>query len=102
MALFGFGKKKEGRKGACCCACTPDAVARAQAEKRQGGIKVLGGGCAKCHELEANTKAALASLGLEEPVELITDADAAVAGISVPFHKGAERYYESRGEKSEN
>ena len=36
------------------------------------------------------------------PVELITDADAAVAGISVPFHKGAERYYESRGEKSEN
>ena len=36
------------------------------------------------------------------PVELITEADAAVAGISVPFHKGAERYYESRGEKSEN
>lgn len=33
------------------------------------------------------------------PVELITDADAAVAGISVPFHKGAERYYESRGER---
>ena len=34
---------------------------------------MLGGGCAKCHELEENTKAALASLGLEEPVELITD-----------------------------
>ena len=73
MALFGFGKKKEDRKGACCCACTPDAVARAQAEKRQGGIKVLGGGCAKCHELEANAKAALASLGLDQSVEMITD-----------------------------
>lgn len=72
MALFGFGKKKEDRKGACCCACTPDAVARAQAEKRQGGIKVLGG-CAKCHELEENTKAALAALGLAEDVQLITD-----------------------------
>ena len=73
MALFGFGKKKEDRKGACCCASTPDAVARAQAEKRQGGIKVLGSGCAKCHEMEENTKAALASLGLAEDVQLITD-----------------------------
>ena len=72
MALFGLGKKKET---ACCCGAgaTPDAVARAQAEKRQGGIKVLGGGCAKCHELEANTKAALASLGLDQSVEMITD-----------------------------
>ena len=34
---------------------------------------MLGGGCAKCHELEANTKAALASLGLDQSVEMITD-----------------------------
>ena len=34
---------------------------------------MLGGGCAKCHELEENTKAALASLGLAEDVQLITD-----------------------------
>ena len=72
MALFGFGKKKEDRKGACCCACTPDAVARAQAEKRQGGIKVLGGGCAKCHELEDNTKAALITRGIAEIARLGT------------------------------
>lgn len=44
-----------------------------RAEKRQGGIKVLGGGCAKCHELEENTKAALAALGLAEDVQRITD-----------------------------
>lgn len=71
MALFGLGKKKET---ACCCAgTTPASVERAEDAKRSSGIKVLGGGCAKCHELEENTKAALASLGLEEPVELIMD-----------------------------
>ena len=36
-------------------------------------VLILGGGCAKCHELEANAKAALASLGLDQSVELITD-----------------------------
>ena len=30
-------------------------------------------GCTKCHELEANVQAALASLGLDQSVELITD-----------------------------
>ena len=72
MALFGLGKKKET---ACCCgACaTPESVERAEDTKRESGVKVLDGGCAKCHELEANTKAALASLGLDQSVELITD-----------------------------
>lgn len=69
MALFGLGKKKEDRKTPCRCA--PDSVA--QVEKGQGGIKVLGGGCAKCHELEANTRAALAALGLAEDVQQISD-----------------------------
>ncbi|MDO4615394.1 MAG: thioredoxin family protein [Lachnospiraceae bacterium] len=76
MALFGFGKKKEEKKEqSCCCGgiCTPEKMAEAEQEKAAGGIKVLGGGCAKCHELEANTKTALAELGIEEPVELITD-----------------------------
>lgn len=55
-----FGKKKEEMKAAEECKCN-------------GAIKVLGGGCAKCHELEANTKAALEELGVNEMVELITD-----------------------------
>ena len=72
MALFGLGKKKET---ACCCGAgaTPESVERAEDTKRESGVKVLGGGCAKCHELEANAKAALASLGLDQSVELITD-----------------------------
>ena len=55
MALFGLGKKKET---ACCCGAgtTPESVERAEDTKRESGVK-----------------AALASLGLEEPVELITD-----------------------------
>ena len=63
-----FGKKKE-EKTACGCAggCNAPAVDTSR------GIFVLGGGCAKCHELEANTKAALASLGLDQSVEMITD-----------------------------
>ena len=72
MALFGLGKKKET---ACCCGAgaTPESVERAEDTKRESGVKVLGGGCAKCHELEANTKAALASLGLDQSVEMIMD-----------------------------
>ena len=73
MALFGFGKKKE--KPSCCCnaSYTPEAMERAETAKRSAGIQVLGGGCANCHQLEANVKGALAELGLDTPVELITD-----------------------------
>ena len=75
MALFGLGKKKEEKENACCCGgnCTPEKMEQAEAEKSNKGIKVLGGGCAKCHELEGNTKEALAELEIEENVELITD-----------------------------
>lgn len=72
--MFGFGKKEE-RKETCLCGgnCTPEVMKKAEQIKADGGIKVLGGGCAKCHELEANTKAALSELGVNEDVELITD-----------------------------
>lgn len=45
-------------------------------------IKVLGPGCANCVKLEQNTRAALASLGLEADVEEVTDY-AAIAGYGV-------------------
>ena len=70
-----FGKKKE-KSESCCCSGNYNAEAMEQAEKvRSEGenIKVLGGGCAKCHELEANTKAALEELGMDTEVELVTD-----------------------------
>ena len=45
-------------------------------------IKILGSGCANCHRLEANTKDALAALGLEATIEKVTDfADIASYGV---------------------
>lgn len=34
---------------------------------------MLGGGCAKCHELENAVKEALAELGMDTSVEMVTD-----------------------------
>ena len=36
-------------------------------------IKVLGGGCSKCETLLANTKEAVANVGVDAEVEYITD-----------------------------
>ncbi|KIH75526.1 small redox-active disulfide protein 2 [Geoalkalibacter ferrihydriticus] len=36
-------------------------------------IKILGTGCAKCHKLEENAKAAVAALGLACEVEKVTN-----------------------------
>lgn len=36
-------------------------------------IKILGGGCAKCNQLEASTLEALKSLGMDTTIEHITD-----------------------------
>ena len=47
MSIFGFGKKKEEQKQSCCCGgnCTPETMQVAEAEKKESGIKILGGGC---------------------------------------------------------
>lgn len=37
------------------------------------GIKVLGGGCSRCHELLKNTEDALREAGASETAELIDD-----------------------------
>jgi small redox-active disulfide protein 2 len=36
-------------------------------------IKVLGGGCANCHNLEVNTRTALLQLGVDAEVEHVSD-----------------------------
>ena len=62
MALFGFHKKENDTK--------PVSPAAA------GGtlsIKVLGSGCASCHALYENTKAAVEKAGLPAEVAYITD-----------------------------
>lgn len=73
MEFFSRNKKEE--KSSCCCSgnCTPEAMARAEADKTSGGIKVLGSGCAKCNALEQAVREALAELGMEAAIDHVTD-----------------------------
>ena len=70
-----FGKKKEESKGCCCGGnCDAETIANAVAAKTEGAaIKILGSGCKKCNELEANTKEALQQLGMDTAIDHFTD-----------------------------
>lgn len=76
MALF--GKMKETAPscdcGGACGNVSAQNMAEAQAAQNEGAaIKILGSGCKKCNELEANTKAALAQLGMDTTMDHVTD-----------------------------
>ena len=75
MALFGLGKKNEEKQTSCCCGsnCTPEAMNQAEKEKQFLGVKILGGGCAKCNQLEEATASALAELGMDTTIEHVKD-----------------------------
>lgn len=74
MSIFGFGKKKEETQTCCCCgSCTPEAMQSAESEKKEAGIKILGGGCAKCNALEAATVEALRELGMDTTIDHVKD-----------------------------
>lgn len=70
-----FGKKKK-EITTCCCGgkCNSETMTRAETAKTEGAsIKVLGSGCAKCNQLEAATKEALAELGMDTIIDHVTD-----------------------------
>ena len=46
---------------------------QAEKEKESQGIKILGGGCAKCNQLEAATVEALNELGMDTKIEHVKD-----------------------------
>lgn len=82
MALFNFGKKKEEKVvTACDCKCGCSAETANQNENVCCGaevdgiccIKVLGAGCASCHQQYEYAKEAVTNLGLSVEVEYITD-----------------------------
>ena len=76
MALFNFGKKKEEeKKESCCCAgnCNPENMQAAEEEKSSKGVKILGGGCAKCNQLEAVTIEALTELGMDTTIDHVKE-----------------------------
>ena len=74
MALFGF-RKKEAKEQSCCCGgnSTPETMQAAENEKSTMGVKVLGGGCAKCNQLEAATVEALKELGMDTTIDHVKD-----------------------------
>jgi len=70
-----FGKKKE-KTESCCCGgnCDAQSMEKAKEAQQQGAfIKVLGTGCAKCNELEANVKAALEELEMDTAIDHVAD-----------------------------
>lgn len=69
-----FRKKKEETKSCCCGgSCNPEKMAQAEAAKAAAGIKVLGGGCAKCKALEDAVRTALGELGMDTAIDHVTD-----------------------------
>lgn len=75
MALFGK-KKADATTCDCggCCDVNAESVKQAQAAKGEGAkVKILGSGCKKCNELEANTRAALEQLGMDAAIDHITE-----------------------------
>lgn len=70
MKLFG---KKKG-EGCCCGNCNVETMQAAEQSKSSGAaVKILGSGCAKCNQLEANTLEALKQLGMDVAIDHITD-----------------------------
>ena len=71
---FSFGKTKE--ETPCCCGgnCDNETMKKAEAAMAEGpSVKVLGSGCAKCNQLEAATKEALAELGMSTEIDHVKD-----------------------------
>lgn len=61
-----FGRKKNGTS---CCGASEMAGTNTVGAY----VKILGSGCKKCNELEANTVAALKELGMDTAVEHVRD-----------------------------
>lgn len=76
MAFIFRKKKEEAEKKACSCGgkCNSETISQAENPKAEGAsVKVLGSSCAKCNQLEAATKEALAELGMDTAIDHITD-----------------------------
>ena len=70
MSLFGLGKKKEKDVKSCCeDNCTTEIMEQEKQEKLLAGVKVLGGGCVKCNQLEKATIEALIELGMDSSID---------------------------------
>jgi small redox-active disulfide protein 2 len=87
-AMSLFNRKKEKPAGGCncgegcecqttndnsSCCCGSSSTDNQPESKASSGIKILGSGCQKCNDLENATREALLELGIDEPIEHVTD-----------------------------
>lgn len=69
-----FAKKKKQESSCCGGNLNAESMATAEKAKNEGAsVKILGSGCKKCNELEANTKAALEKLGMDTTIDHVTE-----------------------------
>lgn len=63
------------KKSSCCCGnADAESMKKTEASKTEGiSVKVLGSGCAKCNQLEAATREALAELNMDTAIDHVTD-----------------------------
>lgn len=72
MGFFGSKKANDGKKVEV-HTMAKAASAESHADAEQSPVKILGGGCAKCNQLEAATREALAQLGMDTAIAHIRD-----------------------------
>lgn len=76
MGLFGKKKEKE-EVSSCNCdcggACESVSTSNNGTMNTEKAVKVLGSGCKKCNDLEANVKVALGQLAMDTTIEHVTD-----------------------------
>lgn len=73
MGLFS-NKNKETKPCSCGGNCNTNEEKKAMyTQSGNASVKILGSGCAKCNQLEANTVEALKQLNLDTEIEHVTD-----------------------------
>jgi small redox-active disulfide protein 2 len=74
MSIFKRVKKNE--ETSCCCGgnCGTESTVKNETKKAEDAdVKILGGGCSKCNQLEAATKEALEQLGMNAEIDHVKD-----------------------------
>lgn len=73
MSLFGLGRKKKEKE--CCYSnnYAQETMKHTEKERQFSRVKILGGGCEKCNQLEEATIKALIELGMDSNIEHVKD-----------------------------